>query len=634
MSGRVSRQRAPVDYNNKESMVPAWLKGIQSTKSQTPPKKASKKVVSSPGSAEKENGAVDKKAAPKPKPSKSSKGSEKEKVVVAGEKKSKQKKPSTIGEKADAQPARGRNAGLTVVPIEDRKSKAPQVSGLRKPETSKPAAVPKPPAAAKEVPGLPGVVQNPGKPSTAATKATTGRPISAKRKTPAADFTPVKQIVSGTLAPGAGFENNTFSPEQSAKRSKTAVTALHACCSHAEKMLEESRRNFVELQTLFNELQEENTALKTASIRDQVEELFAQHTERVLEHGEKASDLAAHWREEAEKMASLLAESRVEEVGVQNRTLRAELATARQALLDMEAHAMCPEGAAGSSLYRGYYPGMQHENMMQNQQQYNHQQQQQPGGFGVDAPYSLRNQRTVPYLSSSDMNLASNGVVAVGGGGVGQQHQQQHQQQVQVQVQQHMTEESVQANARDTIRGRRVSGLPPVAGPLHARPGQTAADVSRQIQFYSNSLSAVPEEAAEAEGSGPLPQQQQQQQQQQPGSANAPSTGVLLSRGQGLMMAAHMDAKPLKGGKFQFTHHLTGYCFILGNDPDPSDPTMPELDIHYQPISLGTAEAALRKVCGAQPDLLLEEGWFSEEQAEMFFGFVCQAMGICAMEHK
>jgi hypothetical protein len=117
MSGRVSRQRAPVDYNNKESMVPAWLKGIQSTKSQTPPKKASKKVVSSPGSAEKENGAVEKKTAPKSKPSKSSKGAEKEKVAVAGEKKLKQKKSSTIAEKAAAQPARGRNAGLTVVPI-------------------------------------------------------------------------------------------------------------------------------------------------------------------------------------------------------------------------------------------------------------------------------------------------------------------------------------------------------------------------------------------------------------------------------------------------------------------------------------------------------------------------------------
>jgi len=584
------------------------------------------------------------------------------------------------------------------------------VSGLRKPETSKPAALPKPPAAAKEVPGLPGVVQKTSKGSTAGTKSTSARPISAKRKTPAADFTPVKQIVSGTLAPGAELENNTFSPEQSAKRSKqlskpsmpaarvpaasAAAAALPPAAmlppprqqprnptfpmmpppqaftfsplpvtTNAEKMLEESRRNFVELQTLFNELQEENTALKTASIRDQVEELFAQHTERVLEHGEKASDLAAHWREEAEKMASLLAESKVEEVGAQNRTLRAELATARQALLDMEvskaeqekaivelqkrnvhleryarrkpamankcvgtddpvvimqAHAMCPEGAAGSSLYRGFYPGMQHENMMQNQPQ-------QPGGFGVDAPFSLRNQRTVPYLSSSDMNLASNGV-AVGGA---------QQQQVQTQ-QQHMTEESVQANARDTIRGRRVSALPPVAGPLHARPGQTAADVSRQIQFYSNSLSAVPEEAAQAEGQKPLPQQQQQQEQleEQPESANAPSTGLLLSRGQGLMMAAHMDAKPLKGGKFQFTHHLTGYCFILGNDPDPTDPTMPELDIHYQPISLGTAEAALRKVCGAKPDLLLEDGWFSEEQAEMFFGFVCQAMGICAMEQK
>ena len=373
---------------------------------------------------------------------------------------------------------------------------------------------------------------------------------------------------------------------------------------------------------------------------------------------EKASDLAAHWREEAEKMAALLAESRVEEVAVQNRTLRAELATARQALLDMEvakteqdkalvelqkrnvhleryarkkpqmsnkcvgtddpvpimqARAMAPEGAAGSSLYRGIYPGMQHENMMMQNTQ------QQPAGFGVDAPYSLRNQLTVPpFNSGSDMHVVSNG-------------QPQPQQQVQ-----HMTEESVQANARANMRGRRVSA--PVAGPLQARPGQTAADVSRQIQFYSNSLSAVPEEEAEAAvAEAPRPRETsspaRQQQQQQAGSG-APSTGGLLSRGQGLMLAAHMDAKPLKGGKFQYTHHLTGYTFILGNDPDPTDPTMPELDIHYEPISFGTAEAALRKVCSNQPDLLLEEGWFSEEQAEMFFGLVCQAMGICAMEQK
>ena len=131
MSGRVSRQRAPVDYNNKESMVPAWLKGIQSTKSQTPPKKASKKVVSSPGSAEKENGAVEKKTAPKSKPSKSSKGAEKEQVAVAGEKKLKQKKSSTIAEKAAAQPARGRNAGLTVVPIGEFRSLTPHKSKMQ-----------------------------------------------------------------------------------------------------------------------------------------------------------------------------------------------------------------------------------------------------------------------------------------------------------------------------------------------------------------------------------------------------------------------------------------------------------------------------------------------------------------------
>lgn len=577
----------------------------------------------------------------------------------------------------------------------DLKGKAPVVPGLRKPETLKPASVPKPPAAPKEVPGLPGVIQRPPEvvPVTAAPSPPAARPASVKRKAPPppADKTPVpaKQVPSRMpLPPPAEVEP--ISQSKSSKRSKRAAAPPKAATSlqpaaplalppspesftfsplpgtsDLEKQLEESRRNFLALQAVYQELQDENTALKQTSIREQVEDLFAQHTERVLEHGEKASELAAHWREEAERMAALLAESRVEEVTAQNRSLRAELATARQALLDMEvektekdksivelqkrnvlleryarkkpptvdkcvgtdevvpvmqARAMAPEGAEGSSMYKGFHPSAS-----AGYQQHNQYQQQQPQGPGADAPYSLRGQRTVAHAataipSGSDMQLAS----------VGQPYQQQQKQQQQ--VSQFPTAESVQAQGRAGMRGRRVSA-PPAPVNLMARPGQTAIDVSRQIQFYSNSLSAVPEEeepaaaAAVIHADPPSAPQQQRVVQQQP--SVAPSSGPVLSRGQALMMAAHMDVIPLKGGKFQYAHQPTGYCFVLGNCPDPEEPHL--IVQHYQPISLGTAEPALRE---AAKEVLLEEGWFSDDEAEAFFALVLKALALCANRQR
>ena len=536
-------------------------------------------------------------------------------------------------------------------------------------------------------------------PPTATTTTTAPPPPSARARSSHRHHQPQQR----PLPPPASTEIFRFSP----------LPSLNG----VERELEESRRNFDALQTIYLQLQEENTALKKVNIRDQVEELIAQQGDIVLEHGAKASEVAAHWREEAEKMAALLAESRVEELAAQNRSVRAELATARQALLDtevekterektvvqlqkrnthleryarmkpamankcigtgdagvhvMQARAMAPEGAAGSSLYvaahgGGYVSTMNITGLM---------------GLGVDAPYSLRGQRTVAHaatavgdgrgtmvsaaaaaavLSGSDMHLASNhNHAAAGGGG------------------DNLTASSVQGQGyninaaaaaaagvkiiggRLSMRGRRVSA--PV-GPVNllARPGQTAADVSRQIQFYSNALSAVNEEeeeygpAADAvaapapvvAAAAPVLQQQQQQedpssvaqhqpiyqnqhhnhqqQQQQGNSGVAPSTGP-LSRGQALLLAAHLDAKPLKGGKFLFTHDRTGYRFVLGHDPDPDDP---RFNMRYQPISLGTAEPALREVGG---DLLVEEAWFVDEQVELFSANVMRALGLSVL---
>jgi hypothetical protein len=114
------RARAPVSYNDKGStgMVPAWLKTIQpnvtdppaESKKRKKPVKAKKKIEGSP---DKENGSIPSAEEPTVDPvGPSSNGS------GSTGNKSRTKKTNvgkSKGKKAVA--ARGRNAGLTVIPI-------------------------------------------------------------------------------------------------------------------------------------------------------------------------------------------------------------------------------------------------------------------------------------------------------------------------------------------------------------------------------------------------------------------------------------------------------------------------------------------------------------------------------------
>lgn len=134
MSGRGLRARAPVSYNDKAtSMEPAWLKGITSTKATNISNAKQKKPSAASGLDEKENDAgkalkslKNQKPANSSKPPKGTKSKAKDdsektvansndsqKDVSAGAKGQKKRKASTV------QPAasRGRNAGVTVVPI-------------------------------------------------------------------------------------------------------------------------------------------------------------------------------------------------------------------------------------------------------------------------------------------------------------------------------------------------------------------------------------------------------------------------------------------------------------------------------------------------------------------------------------
>ena len=623
--------------------------------------------------------------------------------------------------------------------------------------------MPKGPAAPRQIPGLPGVIQQPsGKRKNASFSSdddendnngtllpprTAAAPTN-KNKKPQQEIIILDQspepirAVAPPKAVAVAEEQQGRSSKRSRPASHTDTNKHHRSLpppppssspavidfsplppppSDVQRQLEQSRRNFTELQAVYLALQEENTALKNASIRDQVEELFAQHSQRVQEHGEKATELATQWREEAQTLADVVGETRVEVVTAENRQLRADLATARQALLDLEvkklekekavvelqkrnsflekvarkkppmvnrcigtdgtdgyamhagvqvpsfpaplpmhqARAMAPEGVVAAN------PSSQYHHMHRN----NGRRQT----VGMDVSYSLQGQRSsfgpaAPHLAHryhhdtapSDMVLDSS---------VQQQHQQQ--QQYNGGANGIHTQESVWAQGRVAVpppppqqqqQQRRISA-PPAPIHLSARPGQSAVEVSRQIQFYSNSLSAVVEEEGEEEGRGGRHNHDQNHDDvgvQVPSTSmplqgqdnyhnsnnnnaknnttnnNNPSSvyqqqpsASLMSHGQALMKATNMTVRAMRGGAMQFTHPPTGFIFILQDDC--SDP---EFSYKYTPVNLGSvSEGRLREVAGGA-DVLLDEGWFAGEQAEMFFGMITMALGRARMEQQ
>lgn len=136
MSGRGLRARAPVSYNDKaNSMEPAWLKGITSTKTNGISNGKQKKPSSASELDEKENDAgkalkslKNQKPANSSKPPKGNKSKAKMDTEKHAEKLNDSQNDVSVGAKGQrkrkastAQPAasRGRNAGVTVVPIGD-----------------------------------------------------------------------------------------------------------------------------------------------------------------------------------------------------------------------------------------------------------------------------------------------------------------------------------------------------------------------------------------------------------------------------------------------------------------------------------------------------------------------------------
>ena len=87
----------------------------------------------------------------------------------------------------------------------------------------------------------------------------------------------------------------------------------------SSKHVQEMRESMASLVDLCKKLEEENAALKDLKIREDIEQVIEIQNEKVREHGKAASEVANHWKSEAERLAELLDKEHVSEL---NQTIR------------------------------------------------------------------------------------------------------------------------------------------------------------------------------------------------------------------------------------------------------------------------------------------------------------------------
>lgn len=91
------------------------------------------------------------------------------------------------------------------------------------------------------------------------------------------------------------------------------------------KYVQEMRESMASLVALCQKLEEENAALKDLKIREDIEQVIEIQNEKVREHGQAASNVANHWKTEAERLAELLDNDHVGELNQKIRELESRV---------------------------------------------------------------------------------------------------------------------------------------------------------------------------------------------------------------------------------------------------------------------------------------------------------------------
>jgi hypothetical protein len=395
------------------------------------------------------------------------------------------------------------------------------------------------------------------------------------------------------------------------------------------------RSQIINLQTLLETETSRYTALKQATISEDVQALFERHNLVMAEHSKSASDLASQWKSEAQRMTAMAGDA--PEVKDALTRMRAELHTTQQALLDtkvaetekdktiaelkerntylerwarvpqmenkcigtdgtgmvnaavqapswpgvhvMQARAMVPEGGQASSYYLPVHY----------QQQQQHSQQQYPEGpaaaarRAMDASYSLGGQRTVGVQSASDMVLDNN-------------HNNNNVDGA----------ELLRANARVLHKAARRASMSAAGatGQSLAMNGgggnkrRTSSSVAAAPAMMAGGVSIAHQLAPVIEEEdGPMMMMMNNNNRGAAGPSGRTGmshSSIQSAHEEALQVLAGFSSESLREGGFRYTHRGTGYTFelrpaVLGDNEDGSEVD----DLEYRMVQVGGAGQVL-----------------------------------------
>jgi len=365
------------------------------------------------------------------------------------------------------------------------------------------------------------------------------------------------------------------------------------------KYVQEMRESMASLVELCQKLEEENAALKDLKIREDIEQVIEIQNEKVREHGQAASEVANHWKSEAERLADLLDKDHIEDLKQKIRELQSRVSEleleandlkiekiekdsrlielqkrntflekyariystadkcvgtdqmhgidvgiqAPHGVVKLQARSMAPEGIPSNSIYT--YGAVDASGPHWGGMRRGHQEKS----------YELQPQATIPHLPS-DAKGASTGTVSWQNKQTGVP----------------LTNESKAQRNRNAVTH---SGLQ--LGP-DGHPSQ--------IEFYSGSR-----------GSAQPPQKHD----------STHNSDVQISpEEEELLKQMGIDAE-ISGAAVVYSHPRTGFMFKIcpAEDEDDEDDSGPAFDLEYVPLAWGNAREAISR-CTTLEDQLLE----------------------------
>lgn len=386
------------------------------------------------------------------------------------------------------------------------------------------------------------------------------------------------------------------------------------------KHVQEMRESMASLVELCQKLEEENAALKDLKIREDIEQVIEIQNEKVRDHGQAASDVANHWKAEAERLAELLDKDHVEELSQKIRELQSRISEleleasdlkietiekdsriielqkrntflekyariystadkcvgtdqssgidvgiqAPHGIVNLKARSMAPEGAPSNSIYT--YGAVDASGPHWGGLRRGHQEKS----------YEYQPQATIPHLQSEARGM-STGTVSW------------HNKQAGVPL----------TNESKAQKNRKVVAQPVVLGP-NGHPNQ--------IEFYSGSHGSEQRSA------------KHNSTQEQTGAQISPDEAEILKQ-------IGLDVE-ISGDAIVYSHPRTGFMFKIcpAEDEDEEEDSGPAFDLEYVPLAWGSARLAISQ-CKTLEDQLLERMSFVSSSRNFLLKEIGEALG-------